>query len=102
MDAVNAFANYFSSVFLPEKPVLSHEIAEREESVASSSRIALDSISSSDLWLAVKLFKPQSSTGPDGIPFVVKDCINIFRVPLLFIFKLLTVRPALRFGNSLV
>lgn len=90
IDAANAFASYFKSVFLLNHPILSADAAEHAAtSSMSSSRIAVNSISSHDLSWAVRKLKAHSSAGPDGIPsFLVKDCYDVLKQPLLYIFNL--------------
>ncbi|CAG4958615.1 unnamed protein product [Colias eurytheme] len=88
VDAVNAFATYFQSVFLKDKPQLSpNNICSHPDK--DSSRVSISYISKSEIQNAVRRLKPRSSAGPDGIPpYLIKDCISVFLQPLHFLFNM--------------
>ncbi|CAH2093700.1 unnamed protein product [Euphydryas editha] len=89
-DAADAFAKYFSSVFLPDDSESSAENAEHETThQLCSSRITVDEIDEADIFTAIRRLKAHSSAGPDGVPpYILKDCRVIFLEPLLFILNL--------------
>lgn len=91
--AADAFATYFSSVFLADEPKLDPTEAQHSAAITSqfcsSARVALLTVDNSDLRCAVKRIKPFSASGPDRIPsFLAKDCISVLSVPLLHIYNL--------------
>ncbi|CAK1596119.1 unnamed protein product [Parnassius mnemosyne] len=88
--AAVAFANYFSSVYQDEVPVLNHVDAVRAaDSQCDSTSITINIVDTTKLKEAVRHLKPRSSGDPDGIPvFLAKDCISAFESPLLYLFNL--------------
>lgn len=91
IDAANAFADYFKSVFLNDTQLSPGPVdSVMTAGTLCSSRIAVDSISSHDLSLAIRRLRAQSSAGPDGIPpYILKDCFHVFELPLLHIYNLI-------------
>lgn len=88
--AADAFAEYFSSVFQKEEPLLCHVEAERTaNTTVDATSISLVQVGDEDFRIAVKRLKVRSAGGPDNIPaFLVKDCASALRLPLLFLFNL--------------
>lgn len=89
-DAVDTFADYFSSVFHGEIPELDSEKASRltDNHVATHS-VSITLIGVIELRKAAKRLRSSSSAGPDGIPpYMVKDCLSALERPLLHIFNL--------------
>ncbi|KAF9411862.1 hypothetical protein HW555_009467 [Spodoptera exigua] len=92
--AADAFAEYFSSVFQSEVPLLNPlDASLAASSHADATLISVSEFSESDLRLAARRLKPKSSGGPDGIPvFLAKDCISILKDPILYLFNLSLAR----------
>lgn len=87
-EAIDLFADYFSSCFRPANISISHPPVFGGMDACT---VSLPKFSISDVFLAVKKIKPNFSSGPDGIPgFLVRDCIGILAEPLLFIFNKIT------------
>lgn len=84
--AADAFAQYFSSVFLPDTP----ELDPRKINVSSEGdNIPLPFLTQSDVNKAIAKLVPCSSVGPDNIPpFILKGCHDILVVPLCHVFNL--------------
>ena len=91
-DAANAFAKYFSSVFLSEVPLLNHETGpcfDVDQLSRSANYVHVDTISLSELEAALKNFKPKTSIGPDNLPgYIIKGCSEQLKCPVLHIFNL--------------
>lgn len=89
-DAVDAFAQYFGSVFHDRVPSLNPEAAERDAmDCGTTSRIIINNINAVDLRRAVRRLKTSSAFGPDNIPaFLIKDCLTSFETPLLHLYNL--------------
>lgn len=90
-EAVDAFAEFFGSVFHDRVPNLDPEEAARPggNNDDGVNLIEITHVSVAELRAAVKRLKPSTSAGPDGIPsFLVKDCMSAFEQPLLYIFNL--------------
>lgn len=85
VDIVNAFGNYFSSVYEDSMDVP----GEGAESVEfNSDFVGVAAVTEAQLLIAAKKLSNKHTAGPDGIPsFVVKDCIRVLVVPLLHIFN---------------
>lgn len=77
-------------MFLPYNPVLSAANAELEETdPLCSARIAINTIGSADISVANCCLKHILRQGLMIIPpFIIKDCLEIFRKPLLRIYNL--------------
>lgn len=89
--AVDAFAKYFSSVFLSHIPKLDINEAQscNQDSLLPSAHISVSNVSKSELLRALKNLNTRSAVGPDGIPpYLVKDCAVLFIEPLLHLFNL--------------
>lgn len=89
-EAVDAFAEFFGSVFHENVPNLNPVVAARlSGSHIGSQTVEITSVSIAELRTAVKRLKPSTSAGPDGVPpFLAKDCISVLEQPLLYIFNL--------------
>lgn len=82
---VDAFANYFSGVYINSSP--NNDI---ESPMLNSDIINIHTITSQDIVVASKKLKDRMTSGVDGIPsFIVKDCIGVLSIPLLHIFNLI-------------
>lgn len=81
-DIVNAFANFFASVYhMPEEASVSDENH-------VSSVVALGLITEHEIIKASKKLSIKRTAGPDAVPsFVVKDCIGVLASPLAHIFN---------------
>lgn len=89
-DAVQAFAEHFSSVFHVNPPALDvDKAASGAAGGKDSTCIILQSISPRELSRIVRKLKATAAPGPDGIPaFLIKDCFSKLKLPLLFVFNL--------------
>lgn len=87
--AVNAFAQYFGSVFQDDKPRLDVTEAIRATySQLGVKTVTIGTVDEGDLVLALRRLRARSSAGPDGIPiFLIKDCFPVLKDPLLFLFN---------------
>lgn len=84
--AAGAFADYFSSVFLPHTPQL---CAFQAGSVPSNRLIDVTEFSKLDVALAIDKLKPNSSLGPDNVPpYIIKAFKNELLSPLTHILNL--------------
>lgn len=87
-EAVDAFAAYFSSVFLDDVPLLDPSLAQQHQ-LPWSTGVAVESVTLTEIRQAVKKLKPNNVAGPDGIPaFVVRDSISVLEDPLLHLYNL--------------
>ena len=74
--AAMAFAEHFSSVFLPDEPELDPATA-GAALPADSRRVDIPSFSLAEVRMAISKLKPDASPGPDAVPaFVLKGCID--------------------------
>lgn len=89
--AADAFANYFSSVFQNNVPVLNpNEAVRAADGQCNATCITINSVGPADLKMAMRRLRPKSSDGPDGIPvFLAKDCRTVLEGPLLYLFNLI-------------
>ncbi|KAF9824515.1 hypothetical protein SFRURICE_001399 [Spodoptera frugiperda] len=72
VDAAKAFSSYFASVFLPDVPILDHNVPEDSYS-NSANFVHIDSVTPEDIETAINKLKPNCAVGPDNIPaYVVK------------------------------
>lgn len=103
-DAAQAFANFFSSVFLPSKPSLDHLNAAREDPTRNANYINIDTITPLEVERGIACLRPLGSPGPVGIPsYILKGCREWFILPLTYIFNLvLQTGSILLNGKSLV
>lgn len=106
---VNEFAKYFQSVYIQSNENYNINNAGN----VGSGCIVLNKISEMDVIRAAKKLKPKNVSGVDNIPaFVVRDCINAFLEPILYIFnnilkttvfpdtwKIARIRPILKKGD---
>mgnify|MGYP005980603449 CR=1 FL=1 len=83
---VDAFADYFNSVYVPSDPsVIADNFDIREIGCVSPPQILEE-----DVFNALKNSKNTLTMGPDGIPnFLLKDCASVFAQPLVYIYNLI-------------
>ncbi|KAJ8976799.1 hypothetical protein NQ317_004349 [Molorchus minor] len=81
-DIVNAFGNYFKSVYIsPENNDANNVI---DSSYFNHLNINVTNISEDEIFKAIKQLKNKMTSGADNIPsFLVKDCAGVLVVPLL-------------------
>lgn len=85
-DIVNAFATYFSSVYI-DSNVASTIFLSKNPTYQC---INLRHICSEEVRLAIKSLKDKFTAGVDMVPsFVVKDCACVFKEPLCILFNLI-------------
>ncbi|KAI5631792.1 hypothetical protein NE865_15499 [Phthorimaea operculella] len=84
-----AFADFFSSVFLPDTPDLDSAQIIQNSKTSSSNYIHIDNITDTDISSALDKLKPRSAVGPDGVPaYLLKACKNQLLDPIKYIFNL--------------
>ena len=82
---VNAFAEYFNSVY-----VLSKSCSRADDFTSESGSITPPQITEKDILTALRNAKNTLTMGPDGVPsFLLKDCATVFVQPLNYLFKLI-------------
>ncbi|CAG5023992.1 unnamed protein product [Parnassius apollo] len=88
--AIDAFAQYFSSVFQPDTPFLNAEAAKRDAMYADCvTKVSINIIKASDLRWAIRRLKASAACGSDNIPsFLIKDCMAVLEEPLLYVYNL--------------
>lgn len=87
--AAGAFADHFSSVFLPERPALDPAAAAAAPP-ADCRRVHLQALRPADVRAAVGKLKPGSSPGPDAVPaYIIKGCLDELIAPITYIFNLI-------------
>ncbi|CAK1547684.1 unnamed protein product [Leptosia nina] len=88
--SVEAFANFFSSVYAGQKPNLNVEAAIREAGSSNTvAMISVEKLQLKDVQKAMQGLKPKKATGPDRVPpYVLKDCCTVLAEPLRHIFNL--------------
>ncbi|XP_045773470.1 uncharacterized protein LOC123872917 isoform X2 [Maniola jurtina] len=86
--AAEAFANFFSSVFLPEVPALNASEANSSDNNRNSNMICVQNFSPQQVKRGITKLKPNSSVGPDEIPPSILKKSNYFVLPLFHIFNL--------------
>ena len=83
---VNAFADYFNSVYCTSKQPVNFT----DQYVNANECITLPLVTEDEVSSALKKSKNSFTMGPDGIPsFLLKDCACVFAKPLVFIFNLI-------------
>lgn len=88
IDAAEAFAGFFSSVFLPEIPQLNAELAGDSDSSCDSKYVNIFQITQKDVLEGINKLKPGSSMGPDGFPSVVLKLVSeSLCIPLCHIYN---------------
>lgn len=91
-DAALAFADFFSSVFLPGIPSLDSELAMKNDISQSATRIDVTEISLQEIAAAINRLKPKSAVGPDNVPpYIIKAGKEFLVHPLHYIFNLILV-----------
>lgn len=114
VEAAQAFADFFSSVFLPDVPVLDYTETMQKETAKTANYVEIVKISSNDVEVGISRLKPQSSPGPDCLPaYILKGCKDWLLLPLAHIFNLVLntgvypnqwkvtrVRPIPKSGNA--
>lgn len=84
---VEAFSNYFSSVFL--QPSDNDNTNTNFEFDLNLPDISIRSLSEEEIILSIKKLKNKMTTGPDHIPsFFVRDCAYVLCQPLRILFNL--------------
>lgn len=83
---VNAFADYFGSVYrTPSVQALNGKY----EGNTSGDIFSMFFLDSKDVEMAIKKLKPKLTSGYDNVPaFIVRDCGNVFANPLKTIFNI--------------
>ena len=108
-EIVDAFAQNFSSVFLPASSSATATTISTKNSI-----IHISDLAESDIIVACKALRPTLTSGPDNIPaFLVKDCAHILAKPLSALFnhciqtgefpdhwKLTNICPIFKDGNK--
>jgi hypothetical protein len=83
VDAANAFASQFSSVYTGALPLPAPSLS-RDSNVGTC--INIDDFSITDVRRAIEQLKPSRSSGPDGIPAdILRTCKGSLSVPLCHI-----------------
>ncbi|KAJ2937427.1 hypothetical protein O0L34_g18615 [Tuta absoluta] len=86
--AATAFADHFSSVFLPESPTLDPAVA--ATAPADQRHIDVGVIHCGDVQRAIGKLKATASAGPDAVPaFILKACASELIPPITFVFNLI-------------
>lgn len=89
VEAAEAFANFFATVFLSDIPLLNAELACNANNISNSNYVNIVHLSLEDVMLGINKLKISGSVGPDGIPStILKQAVQSFSVPLLHIFNL--------------
>ena len=93
---VKGFASYFSSVFVEDEC----DNLTSCDMVCDNIRVLHQfTITECDILAAVRKFKNNLTMGHDEVPsFVMKDCVNVFSIPLCHIFNLIVKYKA--FSNQ--
>ncbi|EFA08522.1 hypothetical protein TcasGA2_TC006175 [Tribolium castaneum] len=87
LSIVNAFSNYFSSVYNQSKQTVNKNDA---SSPINNITVSIDNITEEEIFQALVRSKDSFTSGVDGIPsFLVKDCAHIFVKPLFYLFNLI-------------
>lgn len=86
-DVVNAFADFFSGVYIKN-----NNYASRPSMLPPSFSDVIDfssnAITVEEVESAIRKLKDNFTTGPDGVPaFVVRDCCRVLALPLSIIFN---------------
>ena len=85
MDIVNAFADFFSGVFVQSNISLASD----NNYHYNAPNISLGAFSESEILKALSSLKNKLTSGMDGIPaFLIKDCARVFAKPLMHLFNL--------------
>ncbi|CAG9118437.1 unnamed protein product [Plutella xylostella] len=89
-EAADAFADYFSSVFVARVPRLDADDAARAAAAtAAPLTVSISTITEKDIRDSVRGFNTAAAPGPDAVPtFLVKDCIHALIKPLLHLYNL--------------
>lgn len=88
-ETAEAFARFFSSVFLPTVPRLDSKSCRDSGRKKSAHYIDVNEVTLREVEMAIKHLKPNSAVGPDKIPaYIVKGCIEYLVEPLCFLFNL--------------
>lgn len=90
-EIADAFASFFHSVFIPNKPQLNVSTALASVDNGNCSLdVSVCYITESEINRALAKLQPKFTEGPDGIPqVIVRDCKDIFVKPLTHIFNLI-------------
>lgn len=87
-EAAQAFSSFFSSVFLPDAPVLDHENQNSPQN-KTANMVHIDEMTMSDVETGINKLKPNSAIGPDNIPaYIIKGCKESMKFPILHIFNM--------------
>lgn len=86
-EAAEAFADFFSSIFLPDIPLLNTETLHKGS--GNSNYVNIGAITCDDVVAGINKLKLNSSIGPDNIPpLIVKSAKKLLCEPLCAIFNL--------------
>ena len=89
IQAAEAFADFFESVFLPDVPVLDARYISFCDNTANSNYVNIFEFSPQDVLTGIGKLKLSSSVGPDNIPpEILKTFKHHFCLPLYHIFNL--------------
>jgi hypothetical protein len=89
-NAALAFADFFSSVFLPDIPLLDSDLAMKKDNSQSATRIDVREISLEDVTAAINKLKPRSAVGPDNLPpYIIKAGKEFLVYPIHHILTLI-------------
>lgn len=84
--AAEAFANYFSSVFLKQSPTLNTKFLNTN---SNHFLVNITKFSPDEVESQIDKLKPRSSVGPDNVPpYIVKAIKSLLAIPLAYIFNL--------------
>ncbi|KAI8434804.1 hypothetical protein MSG28_003315 [Choristoneura fumiferana] len=87
--AATAFATFFSEVFLPNVPSLDPNARGCSGHNLVSNYVNITSITMEEVEIGIKRLKASCSVGPDNLPaYIVKGCVDYFKLPLLHLFNL--------------
>ena len=87
LEIVNAFAEYFNSVFIASSPCHDKNVSAFQNSCHS---ISVTGLNESDVLKQLLQAKDSITAGVDNIPsFILKDCATVLAKPLCFLFKLI-------------
>lgn len=89
VEASEAFARFFASVFLPDMPQLDADSINRSDKTSTSSYVNIFDIHLNEVASGIRNLKAGSAIGPDNIPpWVLKQGLKFFVYPLGHIFNL--------------
>ena len=85
-DIVNAFGNYFHSVFIHSTPIDPASLSLQQ--CVFNNTVSVNEISVDDVRKHLQRSKNSQTTGVDGVPsFLLRDCASVLAAPLAKIFN---------------